>query len=384
MTTPVSGAVVDTAAIVAALEAEDAAVEAAVGAAQRAVGSLVLGFDDWYDHGAIAALADNISITLQGFNRGVVRTADAFMTRVLRLMTGRIVVPAGPVKQAIAGPRAHALRRIPKSLGVVQGDRNGVTRPGVYGRVADTFRYQQAKIDKALLDAVRTGKLPTDLVDPEQAALTRANQAIDTDLKLARRAQMHRTLSKAADDGLIVGYRRIIHPEVSRGGTCGLCIAASTRVYYVNELMPLHTGCHCSELPVVEGHDPGLEINEAAYEQALTLTEGNTDRDALRRTRFRVDQHGELGPVLAPEDEPIRTKAEAKRDTNRVPRREKTPEERLRTLRHKRDTMKAELDTLNGKIKSGELDAWEWDDTLRRLEVRVDALDSQINGMAVG
>lgn len=379
MTGP-SSAAVDTAAVLALLEAEDRAVESAVSAAQAAVGSLVMGFDDWYDSDAITSLTHSISQTVQGFTRGVARTADAFMTRTIAMMTGRIVHPAGAVRQAIAGPRAHELRRIPESAGILNGDRNGITRPGIYGRVADTYRWQTAKIDEALIEAVRSGIKPTGLVDPDVAALARARRAVDTDLKLARRAQMHRTLSRAAQEGLVTGYRRIIHPEVSRGGTCGLCIAASTRVYRVDHLQPLHGGCHCSQLPVARGVDPGVDINDDAYEEALAITGGHTDRDSLRRTRFRVDHHGELGPVLAPADQPIRTPAEVRRDTNR-PRRPKTPEQKRRTLEHKRATVQAEADRLSAKIKAGEVDAGEWQGVLDRLDGRVFELDRAMRGL---
>jgi hypothetical protein len=38
-------------------------------------------------------------------------------------------------------------------------------------------------------------------------------------------------MAGAADAGLIVGYRRVLHAELSHEGSCGLCVAASTAVY---------------------------------------------------------------------------------------------------------------------------------------------------------
>lgn len=376
MTEPGTAVVLDTAVVLAALEAEDAAVEAAINQAQNAVTALVTGFQDWYDSDGVTGFCNTVSEVVQGFSQGVARTSDAFLSRTISVMTGKIFFPAGVIKQAIAGPRALALRKIPKSAGILNGDREGVTRPGVYGRVADTFRYQRSTIDRALLEAVRTGKLPPDLADPQSAAINRARQAVDTDLKLARRAQMRRTLSKAADEGLVTGYRRVIHPEVSRGGTCGLCIAASTRKYRVEELMALHGGCHCTQLPIVGGADPGLEINEAAYVEAERLTGGQTSRQALAKTRFRVDQHGELGPVLAPADEPIRTAREVKRATNKVTK-PKTIEQKIRTLENKRRTMQTELDGLQGRIKSGELDSEQWQGMVEQFDQRIAELGDE-------
>lgn len=107
----------------------------------------------------------------------------------------------------------------------------------------------------------------------------------------------------------ITGYRRIIHPELSKGGTCGLCIAASTRVYKVGDLMPLHDRCKCTVLPIIvvdgETVDPGMSLNDSDLEQLLkqlyTDADSNSGRNQgnnLKRTRYKTVEHGELGPYL--------------------------------------------------------------------------------------
>lgn len=44
-------------------------------------------------------------------------------------------------------------------------------------------------------------------------------------------------------------YMRVPHPAASKSGTCGLCIAASTRTYSTSNLSPLHDHCHCTVVP---------------------------------------------------------------------------------------------------------------------------------------
>jgi hypothetical protein len=72
---------------------------------------------------------------------------------------------------------------------------------------------------------------PLKLVDPVEAAVERVAAVADMDMQLADRAQSRRSSPSRPSAVDITGYRRVIHPEVSKGGSCGLCIAASDRVY---------------------------------------------------------------------------------------------------------------------------------------------------------
>ncbi|AXN43460.1 hypothetical protein MM1218R_01512 [Mycobacterium marinum] len=141
-------------------------------------------------------------------------------------------------------------------------------------------------------------------------AVMRIGTLIDDNLMLAQRLAQQEVLAKAVDlddnragrgrrRAKIIGYRRVIHPELSRGGTCGMCIAASDRIYKVGELMPIHHLCHCTIAAVTEDHDPADDLN-AVDLNALYKAAGGTSAAHLKRTRYVVDQHGELGPVLVP------------------------------------------------------------------------------------
>lgn len=365
------------------IEADDQSIVSEIARAQNAVFSMLRDFTEWFDTQLVRQFTDSVSSIVQASSQSIALETDAFLTSSVRQMTGKSFQPAGAVKQQILGPRerARGLRKPPESY--LNGDRRGVTRSGVYGRVADTLRFQTAKIDKALLEAVKSGKLPPDLEDPLSVAANRARQAVAMDLRHVRRAQVRRTLMKAHREGLIDGYRRVIHPELSRGGVCGMCIAASTREYHVENLMPIHHECECTVLPVAGKNDPGLDLNMKSYQQALKLSDGKTDIQSLTKTRFRVDEHGELGPVLAPADEPIRTRRQVQGATNPITK-PKTDQEKLATLVNKRDTMMTEFDKLQTKIRNGELNAEDWQMTTDRMSDRIDELSQQIDGLRRG
>jgi hypothetical protein len=100
--------------------------------------------------------------------------------------------------------------------------------------------------------------------------------------------------------------------------------------------MPMHPGCHCVPVPVSLKMDPGGLINARDLGR-FYADAGGTSAEKLRETRYKVDEHGEIGPVLRPHGDPIRTEQQARRDTNRP--RPKTPEQAVRTLRNKRDAL---------------------------------------------
>lgn len=256
---------------------------------------------DWYDHAQITRWATDLAERIQTYMGIMAESADAYIAKQVEMITGKVFDPAGAI------PTGDGVRR-------------GVTHPGVYGRVADKFRYWQAQWDKQMAALPGGGELPS--ARPTDLLLTRLDQTAQTDLLLTGRNQAQRTLIKAADDGLITGYRRVLHPELTTEGDCGLCIAASTRIYHVEHLLPMHPGCHCTPMGITEDHDPGGAINDADlarfYRDAGAGRTGGYANNAenLRKTRYRIDEHGEFGPVLAPEDQPIRTEKKVRRDSN--------------------------------------------------------------------
>lgn len=95
-------------------------------------------------------------------------------------------------------------------------------------------------------------------------------------------------------------YRRIVHPERSRTGTCGLCLVAADRTYSTGNLLPLHNRCKCTTAPVTD-KDPGLNLTDEDLENLYFEARGRTRAD-LSNIRVKTITHGELGPILTRND----------------------------------------------------------------------------------
>lgn len=133
--------------------------------------------------------------------------------------------------------------------------------------------------------------------DAFAAARVRAEVLALMDMSLAQRTA---AIQQLAAEGSLT-YRRVIRPELSRTGTCGLCIAVSDRIYKRADLMPLHERCKCVVLPIIGDVDPGFRLNRTDLGR-LYDNAGSTAADKLKRTRYRVEDHGELGPILVNAD----------------------------------------------------------------------------------
>lgn len=150
-----------------------------------------------------------------------------------------------------------------------------------------------------------------DELKAQLAAEERAAQLVAMDLALAAR-EASRQRYEAAD---VTRYRRIFHPELAKGGSCGLCVVASDQVYKTAELLPLHNGCNCTTLPVLVDNDPGLRLNQDDLQALYDAAGGSTFREELQRVRVTVNEHGELGPILTAKGDVFRDAADAERDT---------------------------------------------------------------------
>ncbi len=227
------------------------------------VAELVRAFTQWYDDLAVRRLAKDITGVVQAGQQTVAASEDAYMAYVLSSQSGRTVRPVGQV--------------------IVDDLRAGVDPMAVYERLGEQFRYSRS-----------IGNEPGKAL---AFVLTRAEVMTDTDMSLAARAQSQKSLQATS---LAVAYRRVIHPELSRGGTCGMCIAASDRVYKKADLLPIHGRCHCTVAPIMRGGaDPGSSLNNLSLTQLYGDAGGNQAMD-LKRTRYSVVDGGQLGPTLVP------------------------------------------------------------------------------------
>ncbi|MGG7653511.1 hypothetical protein [Kocuria rosea] len=262
----------DAATVLALVDAHSAQSEAIQTRVESLAMPTVEEFEQWYSHEAITAMTATIVGVVEAGQRQSAALTDAYIARVLSEMLIEDVAPLGATID-------------PAQL------RQGITHQGVYGRLADQYRYQTALRIAAPLVAA--------------AVLTRARSMIRTDLQLARTHQARRSLGGNVPGGgrsfgrrgRIEGYRRIIRPELSKGSVCGICLAASDRVYGVGDLLPIHPGCVCDVLPIVNGNDPGRDLNDDELNR-LYDDAGTTAMTGLVKQRYEITEHGEIGPLL--------------------------------------------------------------------------------------
>lgn len=213
---------------------------------------------NFYDTTAITSATEEIVAHVEAAQRQAASLTDAYLARIVSQLRDRSTKPVGPVDVAVL--------------------RAGVTHAAAYGRLADQGRF-----------LVSQGK-----PEPEARAQVtqRATVMAETDVDLAMRAQTARFTEVHH-----LRYRRVIHPELSTSGTCGLCVAASDRIYHKGQLMPIHDRCKCTVLPIVGAKDPGHSLNQADLSR-LYAAAGGTGADKLKRVRVKERHHGELGPLL--------------------------------------------------------------------------------------
>lgn len=234
--------------------------------------------------GRTAAIAQSLQLRSIGMQAG---TADPTLPLDVRgssatIADGTITLHARPVTVDYdSGP-------------AVRVTADDMTTEAVFQRPAETFRYVAAEGDKAGLRWIDDAKAQSNL---------RISNLVDDNLMLTQRLAQQEVLAQVVNldrpGPKIIGYRRVIHPELSETGTCGMCIAAADRIYHIKELMPLHFRCKCTVAAITADHDPGDDANsidlKTLYEHA-----GGKTVSHLKRTRYDVDEHGELGPVLVP------------------------------------------------------------------------------------
>lgn len=216
----------------------------------------------WYAPQQVKASVKAVAGYVSAGQLGVAQLTDAYLIRATSYVVGKQVV--GGLVPSVMG---QTLR-----MGVADHE-------AVYARVAAEYRYQRSL---GLSDA-----------DALSAALTRAREMVSTDLGLAFQRQSQRFM----DRNRISYYRRVVRPELSASGSCGLCVAASDRLYRKKDLLPIHARCKCVTVMVTANTDPGSQLNEDSL-AALYADAGSTSGKDLKRTRVTVFHHPELGPQL--------------------------------------------------------------------------------------
>lgn len=327
-------------ALLALVQAQAAVRQRLTDTAVQAALQLLQPFTGWWSDTEVKAVMRRVVKLVQPAQRQAASVTDAYLTRAASLMTGRRVTPAGAVDvtklrqdltREIArelvdgrikpawvelgdthtGPSDHIHDPAPTFFGSPsrgttvssrsvqggqdrrplgpylplgpEGTRAALQRKALdpvtpYERIAEQYRYQ------VVAEGVPEAKA-------KEKALVRFAIAAETDVTLAVREQYHKTLGKHRADG----YRRVLHPELSKTGPCGLCVVAADRVYRVADLLPLHSRCVCEVLPIYGTADPGVYLNNSdlqALYRAAADKPGQQTTAAKKLQNVRVDLAG--------------------------------------------------------------------------------------------
>lgn len=219
-----------------------------------------LGFEEWYNPVLVAAMAREMAGLSTAAQDTVAGLATEFTSQVIASTAATIVIPQ---------PRRL---RVPI--------RNDVDLRLVHHRPAEAYKR-----------AIATGSTHAEAL---VKAGIRAKGLAFTDLSLQARGAQQAVLDRAG----ITTFRRVIRPELSKTGTCGMCIVAADQIYSSGDLMPLHPpSCNCAVMPIIGDADPGRQLNREDLDK-LYADAGSNRAEDLRRTRYTVNQHGEFGPTL--------------------------------------------------------------------------------------
>lgn len=175
-------------------------------------------------------------------------------------------------------------------------DPGNYTTSALRNGATDTEVYRRPFVE--VYTALANGKQVTDAI---RAGAERISSIASTDVQLARRNAGFQARSR---NDRIVGYARTL----TGSENCALCYVASTQRYTKSDLLPIHPGCDCGEMPIYGTQDPGQVINELrlnATHDAVETRFGISDPGA-REPDYRkiaIREHGELGPLLTVEDQ---------------------------------------------------------------------------------
>jgi hypothetical protein len=254
-----------------------------------------------YDDASVGAFAARAGQIIVAAQRSVASVTTAAQVQILRA-AGVTVKASAAIPDDVRGATVHFGAGEPAVL----------TRPTgalLYQGPDDTTVHRTVTADEAQPSQVftRAAKVyrysvsqDNDPAAAHDAAVTRIGRIVDGNLMLAQRLAEQQTLVQAQQqEPRVIGYRRVIHPELSKGGVCGLCVAASDRIYNLEDLKPIHDRCKCTVAAVLEGGiDPGVRLNRADLRSLYTDAGRSTAGTDLKRTRYDIVQHHELGPIL--------------------------------------------------------------------------------------
>lgn len=220
----------------------------------------------WRDED-IPRFVDTISPSLNGLKRKASSASIAYMGQVAALNGKKFVAPS--------------LDDLEISTADLRGGVN----------VEDVYRRPFVQMRMAL------NKNPGDFPAALKTGASAAGSLARTEVQLARRKA---SLVARGKNNNIVGYLRTLTGLES----CALCYVASTQRYRKGDLLPIHPGCDCGEMPIYGTQDPGQVIDELRLGKSheaikdrfgFAIAQG---RGEIDYRKVMIEDHGELGPLL--------------------------------------------------------------------------------------
>lgn len=181
--------------------------------------------------------------------------------------------------------------------------------------IVDVYKRPARQVEHELRQERKNGEPWPDRITDEvmQSFENRLTSIVSDDLATTARDEQQKVMWSAPK---VVGYRRLIHPEFSKTGTCGLCVVAATRFYTKAELMPLHDLCKCTISPITANRDLGLKLNDDDLKKIYEAG-GSNYADDLKRIKVGIGEHGELGPIIVRDGTHFRGVGDVNRDSKR-------------------------------------------------------------------
>ncbi|TAJ48867.1 MAG: hypothetical protein EPO52_05715 [Herbiconiux sp.] len=294
-------------------------------------------FDDWYDSDLVTAQSARSSVYVDAALKQSRRLSRAYMLAVLREI-GAQTPTLDPIDDLY--PRAN------------------IDMLEVYQRPAVQYRY-----------ALSQGK---SVQQARDVAERRLKDLVETDLGIVNRDEARVVMSAAP---LVIGYRRVIHPELSESGTCGLCVVAASNYYSSDDLLDIHDECKCETMPITAAADPGLQLNREDLDRIYEGAGGN-DRDSLKEVRIAIGMHGEIGPVLVREADHFRDPAEI----GRAPYSPPTPAQQFEKLSERKVLIDRTIDSLEERLAKGDGDPTKLRTALLSTRVVANSISQRLGG----
>ncbi|MEV0367517.1 hypothetical protein [Nocardia fusca] len=269
-----------------------------------------------YSDAEVDRFAADAGRVLVPAQRSVAQIAAAAQTRAFEAAGARGVTVSAAIPDDVRGARSRSAVEVVSAAERDQDPRRSRSRVSVsYAGAERQVAAEDARTSRVMVRVAGEYRYSRSQGRSHEQALAAADNRIrvivDGNLQVARalvEESALENLRRDIADGVVdldrgdpIGYRRVIHPELSTGGVCGLCVVAADRKYKIGELKAVHNLCKCTVLPIFEDYDPGEELNGDDLDLLYEAAGGNT-RDRLKRTRYRLVDHSELGPLLVPQN----------------------------------------------------------------------------------